>query len=140
MEAPDVLAIHAVAHPNPTVRRVGFAFDDPYVQQVWAGVIGPSALLVLRRVPVLWRERERALVHLRELGQSLGLGPVGRAERASGSHRSPDVVVADVSWAADEGVNGQRLWAPCSHVWGDDEVNAPGNGPRATRRRGTMNE
>ena len=31
--------------------------------------------LVLRRLPVLWREREPALVDLRELGQSLGLGP-----------------------------------------------------------------
>jgi hypothetical protein len=42
---------------------------------VWAGVIGPSAVLALRRLPVLWREREPALVDLRELGQSLGLGP-----------------------------------------------------------------
>jgi hypothetical protein len=75
MEPPEVLAIHAVPHPNPKVRRVGFALDDPYVEQVWAGVIGPSALLVLWRLPVLWREREPALVDLRELGQSLGLGP-----------------------------------------------------------------
>jgi hypothetical protein len=44
------------------VRRVGFTLDDPYVEQVWAGVIGPSALLALRRLPVLWREREPALV------------------------------------------------------------------------------
>jgi hypothetical protein len=62
-------------HPNPKVRRVGFTLDDPYVEQVWTAVIGPSALLVLRRLPVLWREREPALVDLRELGQSLGLGP-----------------------------------------------------------------
>jgi hypothetical protein len=75
MEPPEVLVIHAVAHPNPKVRRVGFALDDPYVEQVWAGVIGPSALLVLRRLPVLWREREPAVVDLRELGRSLGLGP-----------------------------------------------------------------
>jgi hypothetical protein len=75
MEPPEVLAIHAVPHPNPKVRRIGFALDDPYVEQVWAGVIGPSALLVVRRLPVLWREREPAVVDLRELGQSLGLGP-----------------------------------------------------------------
>jgi hypothetical protein len=74
MEPPEVLAIHAVPQPNPKVRRVGFTLDDPYVEQVWAGVIGPSALLVLRRLPVLWREREPAVVDLRELGQSLGLG------------------------------------------------------------------
>jgi hypothetical protein len=57
------------------VRRVGFALDEPYVEEVWVGVIGPSVLLALRRLPVLWREREPALVDLRELGQSLGLGP-----------------------------------------------------------------
>jgi hypothetical protein len=62
-------------HPNPKVRRVGFTLDDPYVAQVWAGVIGPFALLALRRLPVLWRERGPALIDLRELGQSLGLGP-----------------------------------------------------------------
>jgi hypothetical protein len=75
MEPPEVLAIHPVPHPNPKVRRVGFTLDDPYVAQVWAGVIGPSALLALRRLPVLWRERGPALIDLRELGQSLGLGP-----------------------------------------------------------------
>jgi hypothetical protein len=67
------------------VRRVGFTLHDPYVEQVWAGVIGPSALLVLRRLPVLWREREPAVVDLRELGQSLGQGPsiarTGRTRR-----------------------------------------------------------
>jgi hypothetical protein len=64
MEPPEVLAIHAVPHPNRKVRRVGFTLDDSYVEQVWAGVIGPSALLVLRRLPVLWREREPAVVDL----------------------------------------------------------------------------
>ncbi|HET6662952.1 MAG TPA: hypothetical protein VFG94_01780, partial [Acidimicrobiales bacterium] len=75
MEPPEVLAIHAVPDPNPKVRRVGFALDDPYVEQVWAGVIGPSSLLALRRLPVLWRDRKPAVVDVRELGQSLGLGP-----------------------------------------------------------------
>jgi hypothetical protein len=75
MEPPEVLAIHTVPHANPKVRRVGFALDDPYVEQVWAGVIDPSALLVLRRLPVLWRGREPAVVDMHELGQSLGLGP-----------------------------------------------------------------
>jgi hypothetical protein len=78
------LVVHGTArgagHPRrapsqPEGGRVGFALDDPYVEQVWAGVIGPSALLVLRRLPVPWREREPAVVDLRELGQSLGLGP-----------------------------------------------------------------
>jgi hypothetical protein len=76
----------AEPHPNPKVRRIGFTLDDPYVEQVWAGVIGPSALLVLRRLPILWREREPAVVGLRELGRSLGLGPsVARSGRTWGT-------------------------------------------------------
>ena len=55
MELPETLTIHAVPHANPKVWRVGFALDDPDVEQVWAGVIGPSALLALRRLPFLWR-------------------------------------------------------------------------------------
>jgi hypothetical protein len=41
MEPPEVLAIHAVPHPNPQVRRVGFTLDDPYVEQVWAESSAP---------------------------------------------------------------------------------------------------
>jgi hypothetical protein len=39
MEPPDVQAIHAVPHPNPKVRRVGFTLDDPYIEQVSAEVM-----------------------------------------------------------------------------------------------------
>src|SRR5262245_18464117 len=69
MEPPEVLAIHAVPNPTAKVRQVGFAIDDPYVEQVWAGVVGRSALPELRRLHVLWCEREPAVVDLRELGQ-----------------------------------------------------------------------
>jgi hypothetical protein len=77
-----VLAIHAVPHPHPKVRRLGFTLEDPYVEQVWAGVIGQSALLVLRRLPVLWREREPAVVDLRE---HLDDGPLGTRISTGGS-------------------------------------------------------
>ena len=63
----------------------------PYVEQVWAGVIGLSALLVLRRLPVLWHEREPAVVDLRELGQSLGLGP--SVTRSEGTWRTIERLV-----------------------------------------------
>jgi hypothetical protein len=77
MEPPEVLAIHAVTHPNPKVRRIGFSLDDPYVEQVWAGVIGPSAPLALRRLPILWRART-SRGRPAQLGQSLRLGPIAR--------------------------------------------------------------
>jgi hypothetical protein len=76
MDRPEVVTIHPVPHPNATVRQVGFPLDHAYVEQVWAGVIGPSATLMLRRVPVLWNQQgPPATVALDELGQSLGLGP-----------------------------------------------------------------
>ena len=74
MEPPEALTVHAVPHPNPKVQRVGFELHDTYVELVYAGVIGPTSVMLLRRLPVLWREREPALVDLRELGLSLGLG------------------------------------------------------------------
>jgi hypothetical protein len=86
MDPPEVLAIHAVPHPNPKVRRVGFVLDDPYVEQVCAGVIGPSALLALRPLPVLWREREPAVVDLRELGSPSAWA---RRSRAAGARGGP---------------------------------------------------
>ena len=97
-EARGGLVVHGTARgaghprcapPQPQGAAVGFALDDPYVEQVWVGVIGPSALLVLRRLPVLWHEREPAVVDLSELGQSLGLGPSLTAQRAPvASHRT----------------------------------------------------
>jgi hypothetical protein len=72
---PAQIRIHPVPHPNAQVRQVGFPIDHAYVEQVWAGVVGPSALLLLRRIPVLWHQQgQLATVALGELGQSLGLG------------------------------------------------------------------
>jgi hypothetical protein len=71
-------------HHNPKVRRVGFALDDPYVEQVWAGVIGPSAAAGPSARARTGRGRpERARPVPRP-------GPVGRAQRAHlEDHRTP---------------------------------------------------
>jgi hypothetical protein len=69
----DVLTIHAVPHPNPQVDQIGFRLDDPYVEHVWTSILGPSAVLMLRRVPVLWQERQPATVDVAEFGRSIGL-------------------------------------------------------------------
>ena len=71
---PDDLAINAVPHPSPKVRQVGFDLDDPYVERCWAAVVGPTSVLLLRRLPVLWRQAEPARVDPSELSLSLGLG------------------------------------------------------------------
>jgi hypothetical protein len=69
----DVLTIHPVSHPNPQVGQIGFRLDDPYVEHVWTSILGPSAVLMLRRMPVLWQECQPATVELAEFGRSIGL-------------------------------------------------------------------
>jgi hypothetical protein len=73
MEPPEVLRIHPVPHRLAEVRQVGFPLDDPYVEQVWSCFTGPSATLMLRRMPVLWSHDQPATVQLSEFGRSLGL-------------------------------------------------------------------
>lgn len=75
MERDQILRFTPVDHPDSRVRQVGFDLADPYVEQCWSAVVGPSSTLVLRRMPVLWRHQVPAEIKASELSQSLGLGP-----------------------------------------------------------------
>jgi hypothetical protein len=76
------LELHAQPHPDPQVRRLGFDLTDPYVEQCWSSVLGPTGVALLRRMPVLWAEREPARMPTAELGASLGLvGGAGEHSR-----------------------------------------------------------
>lgn len=77
MDHDRVLTFTPVNHPNPKVRRVGFELTDPYVEQCWSAVVGPSGTLLLRRMPVLWAERVPAEIQAGELSRSIGLGRGG---------------------------------------------------------------
>lgn len=74
----DVIVVHATAHPVAKVHRAGFALDHPYVERCWTPVIGPSSVLVLRRMPELFKGSADPFVHLDELGRGLGIGGTGR--------------------------------------------------------------
>lgn len=74
MEPHDVLHLEAAPHPLPAVRQAGFPLDHPYVEQCWAPVVGPTSVLLLRRLPLLWRQSLTADVDPAELAASLGLG------------------------------------------------------------------
>jgi len=74
MEPNRKLRFTPVEHPDARVQRVGFDLTDPYVEQCWSCVIGPSSTLLLRRLPTLWGARGRAEIDASELSQSLGLG------------------------------------------------------------------
>lgn len=74
METQRVIRLHGVPHPQPQVRQVGFPLDHAYIEHCWAPVIGPTSVLLLRRLPIMWREGMTAEIDSAELAQSLGLG------------------------------------------------------------------
>ena len=53
MERDQVITLNPVSHPDRRVRQVGFGLTDPYVEQCWSAVVGPSTTLLLRRLPEL---------------------------------------------------------------------------------------
>jgi len=60
---------------DPTLERVGFPLDHPYIERVYCSVLGPSSVLLLRRAGELFAEHpEGARVDLVDLSRSLGLG------------------------------------------------------------------
>jgi hypothetical protein len=74
MENPSSLEVHPAPHPKLEAHRAGFPLDHPYLEQCWTPVLGPSSVLLLRRIPWLWRESAPAEVDVGELGAQLGLG------------------------------------------------------------------
>lgn len=91
MENPDVLTFTPVDHPDARVHRTGFDLTGTYVEHCWSAVIGPSATLLLRRMPTLWIERAPATITYGELSRTLGLG--GGSGANSRLMRSIDRVV-----------------------------------------------
>lgn len=60
---------------DPTLERVGFPLDHPYVERVYCSVLGPSSVLLLRRAGELFAEHPDGLrVDVVDLSRSLGLG------------------------------------------------------------------
>lgn len=67
------LELHALPHPNPKVRRFGFELTDPYLDQCWAALLGPTCIALLRRVPLLWIDEEPARVRSADLARGIGI-------------------------------------------------------------------
>src|SRR3546814_11312313 len=82
MEPDQALCFTPVSHPDPRVQRVGFDLTDPYVEQCWSAVVGPTSVLLLRRLPTMWMARVPVEMGASELSQTLGLGVgVGKNSR-----------------------------------------------------------
>ena len=78
MQTPTTMILEPVAHPDPRVHRAGFALDHPYLERCWLPVIGPTSVLMLRRMPILWQHDPAVGVPVEELAAVLGLGGTGR--------------------------------------------------------------
>ena len=74
MERDQTLRFTPVDHPDTRVQRVGFDLNDPYVEQCWSAVVGPSSTLLLRRMPDLWATNTLGEIEATDLSRSLGLG------------------------------------------------------------------
>ena len=60
---------------DPTLDRVGFPLDHPYVERVYCSVLGPSSVLLLRRAAELFAEHPAGMrLDIVDLSRSLGLG------------------------------------------------------------------
>lgn len=96
MDVHDPLVLRASQHPNKVVARLGFDLRHRYLEECWTPVIGPSSVLLLRRLPDLWQRREPAELTARELGRHIGLMPsatlhtIRRLERYGFARRDPD--------------------------------------------------
>lgn len=61
---------------DPTLDRVGFPLDHPYVERVYCSVLGPTSVLMLRQFGELLAENPRGVsIDLVDLSRSLGVGP-----------------------------------------------------------------
>lgn len=78
--------VSSAPHPRPVVRRAGFPLDHPYVEQCWAHQLGPSTVLMLRRISELWERSDPAVIDLEVFAVGLGMtsareGPAYAARR-----------------------------------------------------------
>jgi hypothetical protein len=60
---------------DPTLERVGFPLEHPYLEEVYASVLGPSSVLFLRRAGRLLADHpDGVTLDVVDLSRSLGLG------------------------------------------------------------------
>lgn len=69
------LLLIASSHPDPIIAEHGFDLQHPYIEQCWAQTVGPTATLLLRRLPDMWRFRQPASTTVGEIASTLGVTP-----------------------------------------------------------------
>ena len=74
-EHPVVIEVRLIR--RAVAGEVLFPIENPYLERCWTSVLGPSAVLLLRRVAALARGGHHAQVDLGELSRDLGIAGVG---------------------------------------------------------------
>lgn len=83
------LTITPEQHPSPGVRRIGRSLEDPYLEFCWAPILGPAAVLLLRRISFLWATECPLVIDVDELGRHIGLSGRAVYRETSGSGNEP---------------------------------------------------
>jgi hypothetical protein len=73
----ETLTLRPMPHPNRAVHQAGFPLDHPYVERCWTQILGPTSVLLLRRMPEMFRADRVPVVPVADLARSLGIGGVG---------------------------------------------------------------
>lgn len=80
---PDPRPVRVVPWLDPTLQR-GFPLQHPYVEPVWAPVLGPTATLAARRLDTLLEHNPKGVhIDVHDLGRQLGVGTRNRGGRWS---------------------------------------------------------
>lgn len=120
MEAPvNHLVFHATPHPDARVHRAGFDLDSAYLERCWLPIVGPSSVLMLRRMPQLWERGSSVAVPVDELANALGLG--GATGRHSPVMRTVDRLVRFrfAAWSSPSELDVYTEAAPLPHRYVD---------------------
>lgn len=68
------ITLHAVGHPDPQVARAGFRLNHPYIEVCWITVLGPTGVMLLRRVSDLWTGELSPTIDIADLAHMVGVG------------------------------------------------------------------
>jgi hypothetical protein len=95
-ELPAELVV--VAYEDPVIERLGFGPDDPYIEQCWVAIVGPSASWMWRRLARVATKTGivPAVVNTTDLLLSIGLGE-GLRKNSLGARTVARLVAFDLA-------------------------------------------
>ena len=95
-ELPAELAV--VAYEDPVIEQLGFGPDDPYIEQCWVTIVGPSTSWMWRRLArvAIQTGTVPAVVDTTDLLLSIGLGE-GLRKNSPGARTVARLVAFDLA-------------------------------------------